>query len=33
MYDTVVVLPKNQAEWQTELKNFIENYEFPWLGA
>ena len=33
MYDTFVVLPKNQAEWETELKNFIENYEFPYVGA
>ena len=33
LYDTVVVLPKNQAEWGTELKNFIENYEFPCVGA
>ena len=33
MYDTFVVLPKNQAEWETELKNFIENYEFPYVRA
>ena len=33
MYDTFTVLPKNQAEWETELKNFIENYEFPCVGA
>ena len=26
MYDTFVVSSKNQAEWETELKNFIENY-------
>ena len=33
MYDTFVVLPKNQTEWETELENFIENYEFPCIGA
>ena len=33
LYDTFVVLPKNQAQWETELKNFIENYEFPCIGA
>ena len=33
MYDAFVVSPKNQAEWETELKNFIENYEFPCVGA
>ena len=33
MYDTFVVLPKNQTEWETELENFIENYEFPCVGA
>ena len=33
MYDTFTVLPKNQAEWETELKNFIENYEFLFVGA
>ena len=26
MCDTFVVSSKNQAEWETELKNFIENY-------
>ena len=33
MYDAFVVLPKNQEEWETELKNFIENYEFSCVGA
>ena len=33
MYDTFVLLPRNQAEWETELKNFKENYEFPCVGA
>ena len=33
MYDIFVLLPQNQAEWETELKNFLENYEFPCVGA
>ena len=33
MYDASVLLPQNQAEWETELKNFIENYEFSCVGA
>ena len=33
MYDTFVVLPKNHAEWETKLKNFIENYEFSCVGS
>ena len=34
IYDTFVVLPKNQTwEWETEIKNFIERYEFPCVGA
>ena len=33
MYDKFVALTKNQAEWETELKNFIENYQFPCVGG
>ena len=33
MYDTFVALTKNQAKWETELKNFIENYQFPCVGG
>ena len=33
MYDIFVLLPQNQAEWETEFKNFLENYEFPCVGA
>ena len=33
MYDTFVILPKNQAKWETEHKNFIENCEFPCVGS
>ena len=33
MYHTFVALTKNQAEWETELKNSIENYQFPCVGG
>ena len=32
IYDTFALLSQNQAGWETELKNVIENYEFPCVG-
>ena len=33
LYDTHVRLPATDAEWEQELRGFIENYEFPCVGA
>ena len=33
MYDDYVFLPKTEEEWIRECKGFIENYEFPCVGA
>ena len=33
MYDDYVKLPSSSNEWQEQLKGFIENYEFPCVGA
>ena len=33
MYDEFVRMPQTDDEWKTELKGFIENYEFPCIGA
>ena len=32
-YDKYVTLPKAEEEWKSEVKGFIENYEFPCVGA
>ena len=32
-YDQYVTLPKRNEEWESEVKGFIENYEFPCVGA
>lgn len=33
LYDRVVYLPRNLEEWSNELKSFLENWEFPCVGA
>ena len=33
MYDSYVTLPSSEQEWEAELRGFIENYEFPCVGA
>ena len=33
LYDWYVRLPETDAEWETELRGFLENYEFPCVGA
>ena len=33
MYDNFVVLPKNEKEWKAELTLFLEDWEFPCVGA
>ena len=33
IYDLYVTLPSTDKEWEAELKGFIENYEFPCVGA
>jgi len=33
LYDRCVYLPRNRAEWKHELENFLENWEFPCVGA
>ena len=32
-YDQYATLPKTDEEWDSEMKGFIENYEFPCVGA
>ena len=32
-YDRYVRLPVSDAEWEEEIKGFLENYEFPCIGA
>ena len=32
-YDQYVTLPKTDEEWESEVKGFIENYQFPCVGA
>ena len=32
-YDQYVTLPKRDEGWESEVKDFIENYEFPCVGA
>jgi hypothetical protein len=32
-YDQFVKLPVDSSEWKQELKNFLENWEFPSVGA
>ena len=33
LYDRCVYLPRNRAEWKHELESFLENWEFPCVGA
>ena len=33
LYDVFVKLPLTGEEWELELRGFIENYEFPCVGA
>ena len=33
MYGQYVKLPETDDEWEMELKGFLENYEFPCIGA
>ena len=33
LYNENVYMPSSDKEWQTELRGFIENYEFPCVGA
>ena len=33
MYDEYVKIPQTDQEWEAKLKGFIENYEFPCVGA
>ena len=33
LYDRFVYLPRNSAEWKQELESFLENWEFPCVGA
>ena len=33
LYDRYVKLPEADAEWEKEVKGFMENYEFPFEGA
>ena len=33
LYDRFVCLPKDQHQWENELKRFLEDWEFPCVGA
>ena len=33
LYDEFVCLPRTEADWANKCKGFIENYEFPCVGA
>ena len=33
LFHEVVCLPQTEDEWASECKGFIENYEFPCVGA
>ena len=33
LYNIFVKLPRTIKEWEAELKAFLENYEFPYVGA
>ena len=33
LYDRYVCLPTTDEEWHKEIRGFLENYEFPWVGA
>ena len=33
LYDRFVYLPSADAEWEAEVRGFLENYEFPCVGA
>ena len=32
-YDRFIYLPSTDAEWEAEVRGFLENYEFPCAGA
>ena len=33
LYKEYVKIPETDAEWEAELRGFLENYEFPTVGA
>ena len=33
LYDRYVLLPTTDEEWENEIRVFLENYEFPCVGA
>ena len=33
LYNRYVKLPRTDEEWEAELKDFLENYEFPCVNA
>ena len=33
LYDRLVYLPRNESEWKDELQKFLEDWEFPCVGA
>lgn len=33
LYDRVVIMPQSRTEWKEELRGFLENWEFPCVGA
>ena len=33
LYDRYVRLPTTDEEWQNEIRGFLENYDFPCVGA
>ena len=33
LYDRYVYLPSTDAEWEAEVRMFLENYKFPCVGA
>ena len=33
LYDDYMVLPRNEEEWKNEINAFLENWEFPCVGA
>ena len=33
IYDTHVKIPTTDSEWEAEIRGFLENYEFPCVGA
>ena len=33
LYDRYVCFPTADEEWQNEIRGFLDNYEFPCVGA